>query len=147
MGQVALLGKNEIAQSILGSCIGLVLFHEQTRYAAFAHIVLATSEGRSGPLGKFADIAIPHMIDGLARRGASPSGLVAKIAGGSAMFGSSGPLQIGRDNCVAIETLLAQRNIPVLAEHVGGQHGRRVEFDTRSGAMKVFLAGQSEIIL
>jgi len=147
MGQVAVLGRNESAKSVLGSCIGLVLFHERMRCAAVAHVVLARSEGRTGQPGKFADIAIPYMIDQLARRQAHHSGLVAKIAGGASMFGSGGPLQIGKDNCTAIEELLRERNIPVIAEHVGGQQGRRIEFDTNTGALRIFLVGQPGIVI
>ncbi len=147
MGQVALLGRNQSAKAVLGSCIGVVLYHQRVRCAAVAHVVLAEGEGRAGLPGKFADVAIPFMIDQLARRNAHHSGLVAKIAGGASMFGSSGPIQIGRDNRAAIENLLRQRNVPLVGEHVGGRQGRRIEFDTCSGTLRVFLAGQPEIVL
>ncbi len=147
MGQVALLGKNETAKAVLGSCIGVVLFHKRIPCAAVAHVVLAKGEGRPGLPGKFADVAIPYMVDQLARRQAHHSGLVAKLAGGASMFGSCGPLQIGKDNCQAIEELLRERNIPVIASHVGGRQGRRIEFDTRTGNLRVFVVGQPQVTL
>ena len=48
MGQIALVGPGESAKAVLGSCIGLALYHPRFEIASFAHIVLAKSDGRDG---------------------------------------------------------------------------------------------------
>ena len=95
MGQIVILSHPETAYAVLGSCIGLTLYHERLRVGAMVHIVLPKSSERSGTPGKFADTAIPNMLERLSERRVFPSGLVAKIAGGASMFAATGAMQIG----------------------------------------------------
>jgi chemotaxis protein CheD len=147
MAQIALLERGESARAVLGSCIGLVLYHPTRKMAAVAHIVLPRGENRPGPPGKFADTAIPHMLAQLRERGVPRSGLVAKIAGGANMFGSGGPIQIGRENQAAVKELLKQLQIPIAGEHLAGAKGRRIKFDTTTGALHIEVAGEPSITI
>ncbi|MCA9268131.1 MAG: chemotaxis protein CheD [Planctomycetales bacterium] len=147
MAQIAYLTAGEVARTVLGSCIGLALFHPRKQTAAFAHIVLPTCGGRSGPPGKFADTALPAMLEQLALRGVSKIGLVAKLAGGANMFGGSGPIQIGEANHAAVLELLAAAGIPVVGEHVGGTSGRRVAFDGATRDFTVEIAAGSPVVI
>ncbi len=142
MSQIVVVPQAGAARSVLGSCIGLVLFHSARKLSAFAHIVLPDADGRNGPPGKFADTAIPHMLELLHQQKAGRSGLVAKMAGGASMFGSSGPIQIGKANCEAVVGLLDEFHIPVIGRNVGGQKGRRVTFDGGTGELRVEIAGE-----
>lgn len=147
MGQIALVGPGQGAKAILGSCLGLVLFHRERKIAAVAHIVLPLSNGRPGPAGKFADRAIPTMLERLKAQQAGRHGLTAKIAGCANMFASDGPIQIGQQNLAAVRELLGRLSISVSAQHVGGQHGRRIEFDSDTGKLSVFVAGEPVVDL
>ena len=142
MGQIALVTQNEFARAILGSCIGVAIYHPRFQSAAVAHIVLAKSEGRSGMLGKFADTAIPEMLRLLADDGVTPIGLCAKLAGGANMFGSNGPIQVGEANHEAVKQLLQQHKVRVVAEHVGGNNGRRITFNPQNKEFSVEIAGR-----
>ncbi len=126
MGQVALVQGEESAKAVLGSCVGLAISHRRTRVSVMAHIVLPEACGRTGPPGKFADTAIPHMLELLSESGVPRAGLTAKLAGGSEMFGKPGPLQIGRGNVEAVTRLLKEAGISVLGSDVGGTQGRRM---------------------
>lgn len=147
MAQLALIAQGESAKAVLGSCIGLVLYHETRQAAAVAHIVLPRSQDRGGPPGKFADTAIPHMLQLLTDSGIPRIGLLAKLAGGANMFGSGGPIQIGKENHAAVIEILKGLRIPLVAEHVGGQKGRRMTFNSGTGEMRVDVAGAESIIL
>jgi len=147
MGQIALLEGNGEAKSVLGSCIGLVLYHERRKVGAVGHIVLPLSQDRPGPPGKFADTAVPHMLDQLLEKGGNPAGLIAKMAGGANMFGSSGPLQIGDANFAKVEELLEGLGIPIIGRHIGGDKGRRISFENQTGDLIVEIMGETAVIL
>jgi len=145
MGQVGIARAPGTFDTILGSCVGLALYHRRLHIGALAHIVLPESAGRDGTPGKFADLAIPHLLQLLAAEGANHAGLTAKLAGGASMFSSSGPMQIGEANVAAVLKALDELNIPVLAKHVGGAKGRRIEFDCTDGRLLVHIAGATSV--
>jgi len=142
MGQIAAGRAPERMKSILGSCIGLTLYHPRLKAGAMTHIVLPDSAGRSGAPGKFADTAIPEMLKLLSRLGAPACALIAKFAGGANMFATSGPLQIGDANVEAVTQVLKAAGIRVAGQDVGGTVGRRIVFDCASGEMTIECAGK-----
>jgi len=147
MGQVGLSNGDMLLSAVLGSCVGLALYHPRLKIGALAHIVLPAASSEGALPGKFADTALPHLLAELAGAGVPRAGIVAKIAGGACMFGASGPLQIGENNIAAVTRLLAEENITLLAEDVGGNKGRRVTFDCKTGELCVEIAGQPKKIL
>jgi chemotaxis protein CheD len=147
MGQIAAGQAPQRMRAILGSCIGLALYHAGRRAGVMAHIVLPDAAGRDGSPGKFADTAVPRMLAMLRDQGLTACGLTAKLAGGANMFNGSGPLRIGDANTEAVATALKKAGVRVVGQDVGGNCGRRVEFDCASGEMIVQCAGQAARIL
>jgi len=147
MSGIIFMSKPDQACCIVGSCIALTLYHPRTGKGALAHIVLPQSLDRKGPPGKFADTAIPHMVETLAASGANQAGLVAKICGGASMFGASGPIKIGVQNAEAVRKLLGELHIPIAGEDLEGPKGRRVTFDSQTGDIAVEIAGQPPLTL
>jgi chemotaxis protein CheD len=143
MGQIAAGRAPERMKSVLGSCIGLAIYHPRLKTGAVAHVVLADSAGRGGAPGKFADTAVPEMLRLLKELGVPGHGLIAKYAGGANMFSSTGPLQIGDANREAVARALHSVGIRVAGEDAGGTKGRRVTFDCATGQMTVECAGES----
>ncbi len=125
----------------LGSCVGLTLFDPKQLVAGMAHIMLPSSDiAREGQLNiaKYADTAIPELLKQLLRLGADRRRLVAKLAGGAQMFAFSGAgdsLRIGPRNVESTKLALENLDIPVVAEDTGGNYGRTIEFDSRSGVL------------
>ncbi|HET8950908.1 MAG TPA: chemotaxis protein CheD, partial [Solirubrobacteraceae bacterium] len=72
----------------LGSCIGLALVDKRAGVAGLAHIVLPATTGTPKPeaMNKFADHAVPALVDGMVERGASRMFLQASLVGGASMF-------------------------------------------------------------
>jgi chemotaxis protein CheD len=132
----------------LGSCIGLALVDKRAGVAGLAHIVLPASGGAVKPetVHKFADHAVPALLDGMVERGASPVFLQASLVGGASMFVAVGQ-DVGRRNAVAVRELIAQRRVPVVAEAVGGSRGRTVKVDVAMGTVSVREAGGTEEVL
>lgn len=148
--QEALVGMGQIAagrpplkmRAIVGSCIALALHDPRFQFGVLAHIVLPDSAGRGGGPGKFADTAVPKMLEMFKDAHVPTQNVTAKIAGGANMFNSTGPLQIGDANIEAVAKALRKAGIRVAAEDVGGGHGRRVTFDCKDGQMLVESANQ-----
>jgi chemotaxis protein CheD len=132
----------------LGSCIGLAVVDKRAGVAGLAHIVLpaATGAPKPGALNKFADHAVPALVDGMVERGASRVFMQASLIGGASMFAGAG-LEVGARNADAVRELVAGRRVPVVAEAVGGSKGRTVRVDVTSGAVSVREAGGTEEVL
>jgi chemotaxis protein CheD len=147
MGQIAVGGRPELVHAVLGSCIGLTLYHPRIKVGGMAHVVLPDSAGRPGAPGKFADTALPAMLAMLREFGVPGHGLIAKLVGGANMFGSSGPLQIGTANVEAVTRALGAAGVRIVAQDVGGRRGRRVTFDCGGGELTIECAGEPARVL
>ncbi len=130
-----------VFRTLLGSCIGLVLHDPKNRIGGMAHIVLPASNGNAAEPGKFADTAIPALIESIQGFGGQKRRIVAKFAGGANMFATNSPNAVGDLNVTMVETLLKEAAVPVIARHCGGNRGRRVEFDIETGAMSIEIVG------
>ncbi|MCK0470775.1 chemotaxis protein CheD [Halalkalibacter sp. APA_J-10(15)] len=139
---------NTIRTSGLGSCVGLIIFDDQKNVAGMAHIMLPNSKlcKQSPPnVAKYADTAIPALIQDLKKKGAKPAFLKAKMAGGAQMFSfSTGNemMRIGPRNIEAVRALLEALNIPIVSEDVGGKSGRTIEFNPVSNLLNIRTVNQ-----
>jgi chemotaxis protein CheD len=141
-----------LIRTLLGSCVGVVLYDRVARLGGVAHIVLPESHGSTEQPGKFADTAIPALIADFDRRlgGTARSRLSAKLAGGASMFQlasldpATSALNIGTRNCEAIEQILANLKIPILARDLGGTTGRRLTLDTATGTVTIKIPGGND---
>ncbi|MDR5658242.1 chemotaxis protein CheD [Serpentinicella sp. ANB-PHB4] len=130
----------------LGSCIGIALYDSTTKCAGLAHIMLPDSKQikNNTNKAKFADTAIELLIKEMLQLGCNKRKLTAKIAGGSQMFSfanSNDIMKIGHRNSIATKDILKSFNIPVIAEDVGGNHGRTIELYSSSGKLIVKTIG------
>lgn len=131
----------------LGSCIGLVIYDESAKVAAMAHIMLPESRGGKETIkpGKFADTAVPTLIEMVLKAGAKKEKLRAKMAGGSQMFSVPGSkssfLAVGARNSEETEKHLKEHGIKLVASDTGGNKGRSVEFSTEDWMLVVKTLG------
>jgi chemotaxis protein CheD len=139
-------------RTLLGSCVGVVLYDRVAKLAGLAHIVLPSANGAADHPGKYADTAIPAMLAEMDRRLGlkSRARLTAKIAGGASMFpvdaaaSLNSGLNIGRRNQEAIERILGDLSIPIVARDVGGNAGRRLTVDTVLGIVTIKVPGGAD---
>jgi chemotaxis protein CheD len=127
----------------LGSCIGLALLDRRMGIAGLAHIVLPMSQGHThdNPR-KFADLAIPELLEELDALGARRIRLEAVLVGGAAMFAvSAASMEVGQRNEAAVRELLEGERIPVVATATGGNKGRTIRVDVATSAVTVHEAG------
>lgn len=119
----------------LGSCIGTIIYDEASHIDGLSHIMLPDSQPflhkREIKPEKFADLALPAMVAELKLKIRRPR-FQAKIVGGANMFQFqtlNAASNIGQRNIEAVEEVLDQLNIPIVAKHVGGSAGRTMVVD------------------
>ncbi|WP_272475278.1 hypothetical protein [Baekduia alba] len=131
----------------LGSCIGLALVDRGKGVAALAHVMLPEAAQADPPQPhKFADLAVPALIDLVLAHGASRTRVEAAMVGGAAMFQFGGSGQdIGQRNAQAVARLLDRARIPVRATETGGSKGRTIRVSVGADiSITVREAGGSE---
>lgn len=130
----------------LGSCVGIAIYDKDTKLGGLAHIMLPDSSQFNKITNeiKFADLAIPILVDNMIKKGAKLRNMRAKIAGGASMFNFSDKsivMDIGNRNGIAVKNTLKNLSIPIVAEDIGGNKGRTLIFDTVSGMLSIRTVG------
>jgi chemotaxis protein CheD len=146
MGRWAVATAPTLIRTLLGSCAGVVLYDRQDKLGGVAHIVLPDSRGATEHPGKYANTAIPALIEDMERlagRKIRPR-LTAKLFGGASMFQGGASIDIGRSNQVAVEQVLAKLGVAVVARDMGGESGRRLTFSTATGIVAVRIPGGAD---
>jgi len=128
----------------LGSCVGICLYEPFCKIAGLAHIMLPTSVGMPDQNeAKYADTAIPRLLQLMVEAGAKTPRIWAKLAGGAQMFslpGGSDLMKIGPRNVDATHVALASAGISVVAEDTGGNCGRTIELSITDGSLIIHTA-------
>jgi len=135
-GQTAMIGIGEYRVGSfpmmtigLGSCIGLIMFDTNLNLGAMVHIMLPESSGRMDRPGKYADTAVPLLVNELNVLGCKNRSIIAKMIGGACMFEYFGTnLNIGERNAKKVRIMLKEHHIELAAEDIGGKVGRSVTF-------------------
>ena len=145
------VGKNpdSIISYGLGSCVGIALYDAQAKVGGLAHIMLpdSTQARATDNQAKFADTALPLLLDQVIRLGATKSRITAKIAGGSQMFSfvqATDIMRIGDRNAEAVRAVLKSLSIKLLVEDCGGNYGRTVELMLDSGIFVIKTVDKGE---
>ena len=142
-------GPDSIISYGLGSCVGIALYDPQTKVGGLAHIMLpdSTQARATDNSAKFADTALPVLLDQVIALGGSRNRLTAKIAGGSQMFSfaqATDVMRIGDRNVESVRSVLKAMSIRLVAEDVGGNYGRTVELLLDSGAFVIKTVNKGE---
>ena len=144
-------GNRTLACLGLGSCVGLAAYDPVAQVGGMAHIVLSNGHGKAGEgSAKYADVAVPLLIEKMKYLDALTSRLKVKIAGGAQMSAARGlgdVFNIGQDNVEAVTSALARHGISITASDTGGNRGRTFRLCLANGAATVSSAGTEDITL
>lgn len=123
----------------LGSCLGVALYDSSTKIGGLVHIMLPENTKNKKPF-KYADTAIPLLIEKMIEEGAARDKIRAKVVGGAHMFSGidvSPGLRIGERNIKAVHEILKREKIRVTGSDTGENFGRTMEFHTSDGRVSV----------
>ncbi|MFO7967874.1 MAG: chemotaxis protein CheD [Archaeoglobaceae archaeon] len=136
MGDYLVSNGQKVLVTTVGSCVAVGLSNGND-IGGLAHIMLPEVDGKTDLIGKYADTAIPAMIEEISGY-IDINELEAKIAGGAQMFSfPSSSMSIGKRNVQKVEEVLKEMGIKIKGEDVGKNHGRTVEFHTAEGKMLI----------
>ncbi len=132
----------------LGSCIGACIYDPATKVAGMVHFMLpdSTRIKNNQNIAKFGDTGIAETIKLMEQLGAKKSRMVAKIAGGARMFNMSAAtlpnMNVGDNNIESARKVLKEFGIRIIAEDVGLNYGRTIEFYAEDGSLKIKSVGK-----
>ncbi|MCM6881366.1 chemotaxis protein CheD [Enterococcus italicus] len=144
---------NKLVTVGLGSCIGTIIYDERSKIGGLSHIMLPDSlpfsNKKTLKIEKFADLAIPQMVEEI-RKKAPNARLKAKIVGGANMFGfhtKATSIAVGARNIEAVEVVLKELRIPIIAKEVGGSAGRTMIVDLTNFETAVRIVNHQVVII
>jgi chemotaxis protein CheD len=132
----------------LGSCVGVAIWDRAHRFAGLAHVILPVATPGSRPDDnryKYADYAVPALIEEMIRQGSIKAGLIIRIAGGAQMLRSaqvSEVFNIGARNVEQVRREVARAGLRIAAEDVLGHLGRTMSIFPDDGRVTVHSAGK-----
>lgn len=141
-GEMAFVREASSIETLLGSCVAVILHDAARGWGGMNHYMVPAQTGQMDA-GKVGELAVPKLIQMAALSGCQPSSLRAAIIGGGAVVGhlaaaaETAGLDIGRRNAACAVQTLMKAGIAITKQDVGGTNGRRVAFDTTTGAIVV----------
>lgn len=150
IGDYHVAGGHTVLTTVLGSCVGVIIYDKVNKVGGLAHVYLPDSrlirrkvnEDRNGSLSnvlKYADLLIPRMIKKIEHMHGEKKHFFASIVGGASIydFPSDSLLNVGRRNLETTREILDSLDIRYVEVKVGGRHGRRVTFHLDTGDIEI----------
>lgn len=131
--------------TILGSCVAACLRDPVAGVGGMNHFLLpgdsaAVGSASGSEATRYGVHLMELLINGLLKAGARRDRLEAKIIGGAKTIASFS--NVGEQNARFAERFLRDEGIRLVAAHVGGEHGRKLEYWPVSGrARQIPLTG------
>lgn len=124
--------------TVLGSCVAVCLFDPVARAGGLNHYLLPYWNGEGLASPKYANIALPKLVEKMLELGCRRQNLRAKLFGGGAVFQNVGGLfGVGERNIQFAAQYLSDAGIPVVARDVGEGYTRKVIFHVHTGEVFV----------
>ncbi|MDH4127397.1 MAG: chemotaxis protein CheD [Spirochaetota bacterium] len=142
IGEMEVAKNPKILKTILGSCVALILYDKANRIGGMAHIFLPEKKANNSnePDSKFANTAVPALLDEVIKLGAKKPNILAFMVGGGNIFK---PLKksnfptVAELNVKNTQDAIKEAKIPLLGCDVGRDNGCKVSFDLSNGDMQI----------
>lgn len=139
----------------LGTGVALTIYDAINKIGGIAHIVmpessLGNSFGDELP-GKFANLAIPYLVEKYTELGGQKRSSVVRMVGGAQLFnfggGGGNILNIGARNATAIRAGMSKLGFAIAKADTGGNKGKSIRFMLATGQVNVCAIGGNEYLL
>lgn len=127
--------KDEIATTVLGSCIAACIRDPIAKVGGMNHFLLPGNETTQSDSLRFGAFAMEQLINEILKRGGQRERLEIKIFGGGNVIKSSA--MIGTKNADFVRDYLRTEGIPIVSEDVGGELPRKVRYYPVTGRAMV----------
>ncbi|MDD2358415.1 MAG: chemotaxis protein CheD [Thiovulaceae bacterium] len=134
VGQIHIDKAPYAISTVLGSCVAICIYDSQLGIGGMNHYLLPFWNGHGLQTPKFGNISIPKLIESMQEKGSRIETMEAKIFGGASMhISASENMMIGQKNIIVAKEILKEYRIPIVAEDVGGEQGRKIQFNLEKG--------------
>ena len=126
--------------TVLGSCVAVCLWDSVLRAGGMNHFMLPAYAGNGEPSNRYGDIAVRNLIMRMDSLGSRRGNLKAKVYGGGNVLctpAGAGPDLVGLKNIAMAREVLSTEGVEIVSEQVGKMHGRKLRFNTHTGALYV----------
>lgn len=124
--------------TILGSCVAVCLYDPVLQIGGINHYMLPYWNGQGLASPKYGNIAIEKLIEKMLFLGSKRENLKAKVFGGGEVIETTiNQFQIGERNIQVAQEMLRERGIMIAGSSLGGKLGRKLEFNTLTGEVKM----------
>jgi chemotaxis protein CheD len=134
--------KDELIETVLGSCVAVCLYDTVRKVSGMNHFMLPGKIVKrdifSDESAKYGVIAINHLIKSMLDKGAEHKNMIAKIFGGGQVLKTVADVyKIHLDNIRLARVVLEMEDIHIDQSDVGDQFTRKIIMDVKTG--KVYL--------
>ena len=139
-----------LATYALGSCIGLSLYDPQAGIGGLIHCMLPLGrkepeKSRKHP-ARFVDTGVVLLLKKLLSAGCSKSNLIAKVAGGAAVFRGENLFCIGKRNYTVVRKILWKNDILIDGSDTLGRATRTMFLYVATGQTSVRTGGEEYLL-
>lgn len=136
-GDIVVTKESCILETVLGSCISICIWDSKNSVAGMNHFVFSEEykNKETEKTGKYGKISTCYMIKSMMEMGANIKNMRAVIAGG-AKNTHLGP-EVGIENRKLAIRVLEHYGIEILKEETGGERGRKVTFNSKTGEINI----------
>ena len=134
---IVISNRSEWIVTILGSCVAVCLFDPTKAIGSMNHYMLPYWNGKEKATPKYGNIAIKKIIDNMYTAGCQQQNLKAKLFGGANInLAADNPFSINKQNISLARLILAEYEIPIVSQNVGGFRGRKIQFNPATGEVR-----------
>ncbi|EPX85359.1 chemotaxis protein CheD [Salipiger mucosus] len=127
----------DVFSTVLGSCVAVCLTDPSAGIGGMNHFLLPQRAGKEGENVRYGAYSMELLINGMLKRGARKSRMVAKLFGGANMVRQL--RDIGASNVAFAREFLENEAIPLASESTGGNAARRIRFWAADGRVKLYI--------
>jgi chemotaxis protein CheD len=130
-GEFYVTGEDIVINTVLGSCVAVVLYDPQRKIGGLNHFMLAEAAANKRvdeylKVERYGLYAMEALINEFLKLGSTRRNLKAKIFGGGKVLANQMQMNIGEDNIKFAEEYLAAEGIPVVVRDTGGTRARKI---------------------
>ncbi len=125
-----------LVNTILGSCVAVCMYDPVLKTGGINHYMLPLWNGEGLASPKYGNIAIEKLLEKMLSNGSKKSNIIAKVFGGGEVIDTNiSQFHIGERNILIAQQVLKELNIRISGQSVGGKNGRKIQFNTGTGAV------------
>ena len=145
-GELIFSKKPIVVKTVLGSCVAVAIHDKRLKFGGMCHYLLPVSPSDVHNSTKYGNIAINTLLYKFKQKGSNREDLVATIAGGAfIIFDEKEIFFIGDKNIDIATEILREQRIQIKQMWTGGDHGKRVLFNT--GTNKIIVENLEKITI